>query len=93
MRIPELIETWKIARAIGWPTEKTRLFLEEAGIATRPAGCKHNFIVIREDFEVAMPRIYEIFVRKYEAGEISTKRHRGRRVKESCPVANKNNSD
>jgi hypothetical protein len=82
IKIPELIETWKIAQAMNWPSKKMTCFLREAGMATRP--CKHNFLVFREDLEATMPRIYRIFVDKYRAGEIATKRRRPPRRIELC---------
>jgi hypothetical protein len=84
IQIPELIETWKIAQAMHWPTAKMTAFLRDTGVATRPTGCKRNFIVIREDFEATMPRIYAIFVRKYTAGEIGTKRRRVPKATDEC---------
>lgn len=82
IQIPELIETWKIAQALGWPTTKTTAFLRDAGLATKV--CKRNHLVFREDLEAIMPRVYRIFVDKYRAGGISTKRHRRPRVVEFC---------
>jgi hypothetical protein len=82
IEIPELIETWKIAQAMRWPSKKMTNFLREAGMATRP--CQHNYLVFREDLEATMPRVYRIFVDRYRAGEISTKRHRAPRRIELC---------
>lgn len=77
MIIPELIETAKVARAIGWTTDKTTRFLTRLGVASRVKGYRDT-LVCREQFEATMPQIYRLFVTKYESGELSSKR--GRRI-------------
>ena len=83
IKIPEIIETWKIAQAIGWGTGKTTKMLRDEGLATRLG--KRNHVVMRADFAATMPAVYRIFVDKFTAGEISTKRRRTKRVVEMCP--------
>jgi len=75
--IPELIEVWKIAQAIGWPTEKTRRFLRGEDMAITVGNGRAY--VLRGAFEATMPTIYRIFVSKYLAGQISSKHRRGPR--------------
>jgi hypothetical protein len=71
--IPELIEVWKIARAIGWPTKKTRLFLYDAGLAQR-IGLHREALVVRSDFQGTMPVVYEIFAKAYSSGKLLSRR-------------------
>lgn len=77
MKIPELIEVWKIARAIGWPTKKTRLFFYDAGLANK-VGTHREALVVRADFESTMPVVYAIFVKAYAAGSLLSSRGFGR---------------
>lgn len=73
--IPELIEVWRIARAIGWPTKKTRLFLYDAGLAQR-IGLHREVMVIRSDFLAMMPVVYGIFAKAYMRGDLVSRRGR-----------------
>ena len=73
MQIPELIETWRIAKAINWTTDKTTRMFRAMGIGGRVSGRRDTY-VSREYFESAMPHIYSVFVAKFEAGELLSKR-------------------
>lgn len=73
--IPELIEVWRIARAIGWTTPKTRLFMYDAGLAQK-FGSHHETMVVRLDFQVSMPTVYQIFVRAWKDGLLTSRRGR-----------------
>lgn len=73
IQIPELIETWRIARTIGWSTKKTTTFLAKQGLAGKVKGWRDT-MVIRTQFEATMPHIYRLFVEKYEAGELCSRR-------------------
>jgi hypothetical protein len=75
VKIPELIETWRIARAIGWNTRKTTKFFASAGLAEHVIGHVEH-MVVRSDFEATMPVVYRIFVREYEAGKLTSNRGR-----------------
>jgi hypothetical protein len=73
MQIPELIETWRIAKSIGWTTDKTTRLFRGMGIGGRVQGRRDTYVT-REFFEAKLPQIYLLFVRKYEAGELLSKR-------------------
>jgi hypothetical protein len=75
IKIPELIETWRIARAIGWSTRKTTKFFCDAGLAEHVIGHAEH-MVVRSDFEATMPVVYRIFVREYESGRLVSNRGR-----------------
>jgi hypothetical protein len=75
VQIPELIETNMVARVIGWTTRKTTKFLLQTGMAFRPDGWR-DAMVVRETLEAQMPSIYKLFVQKYTAGELLSKRGR-----------------
>lgn len=73
--IPELIEVWRIARAIGWTTQKTRLFFYDAGLAQK-IGAHHETMVIREDFQATMPAVYQVFAKAWKTGKLTSGRGR-----------------
>lgn len=75
--IPEIIEVWKIAQAIGWTTEKTRRFLRGENMAMTVGNGRAY--VMRSVFETTMPTVYRIFVSKYLTGQISSRHRRGPR--------------
>jgi hypothetical protein len=71
--IPELIEVWKIARAIGWATKKTRLFLYDTGLAQK-IGNHREAMVVRADFQATMPVVYDIYVKAHVSGKLLSTR-------------------
>lgn len=71
--IPELIETWKIARAIGWPSQKTLAFLRDNELEV-VSGKRKNKVVFRSEFEARMPQVYRLFVEKWSNGELTSRR-------------------
>jgi hypothetical protein len=72
-RIPELIEVSKIAKAIGWPSVKTRVFLRDSGMSFQVSKRK-EYVIFRDEFECKMPKVYKIFVDKYLSGCLITYR-------------------
>ena len=89
VKIPELVEVWRIARLIGWTTAKTRRFFVDAGLASR-IGKNTEWMVVRVDFEVVMPTLYRIFAESYARGELLSRRGRwSRETKTSEDEINK----
>jgi hypothetical protein len=85
VEIPELIEVWKIARAIGWPTKKTRLFLYDAGLAQK-VGAHREVLVVRADFQASMPVVYEIYLKAHIAGKLLSSRGFARQSTGNLPI-------
>lgn len=67
VRIPELIEVPKVARAIGWPSRKMRRFLLDNGMSFQSDVGKGH-LIFRDEFEAKLPKVYRIFVDKYASG-------------------------
>jgi hypothetical protein len=83
--IPELLEVSKIAKAIGWPTRKMRRFLHGNGMSFQANGMMEH-LIFREEFEAKLPKIYLIFIEKYESGTLlegrgGTRKRREKRKK------------
>lgn len=73
--IPELIETWKIAKAAGLNTEKMSKLLGDMGL-TFQAGKRCSHLVVRREFAAASPTLYGIFAEAYKSGAILSRRGR-----------------
>jgi hypothetical protein len=81
--IPELIEVWKIARHVGWPTKKMAQYLLDIGVVTQAAPRKDRR-VLRSEFATTLPKLYASYVADYKAGNITSGRgKRPRTVKNS----------
>lgn len=75
VKIPELIEVWRVARFIGWSTPKTRKFFIAAELASR-IGSNTEWMVTRAEFSATMPTLYALFVEAYSRGELVSRRGR-----------------
>lgn len=78
-RIPKLLEVALVARHIGWPTRKARVFLEKTGMAGRIQGWTES-LVLRDVFAAQLPVVYKSFSEDYLAGKLRNGRG-GRREK------------
>lgn len=67
VRIPELIEVSKVAKAVGWPSRKMRRFLSDNEMSFQSNKLKGH-LIFRDEFEAKLPKVYRIFVEKYSAG-------------------------
>lgn len=71
--IPGLIETWKIAHSVGINAPKMARLLGDMGLVIQ-TGKRHQRMVVRDEFAVAAPTLYRMFVDAYKAGRITSRR-------------------